>query len=311
MKRKILAAVLSASMVLTMLVGCGKGSDTSNTSDKATNTRAENQILFSGSSTIAPIMQGMASSYFEKYKTWNKVDSKLPDKNIQIYVSSGGSGQGTAALIDGTTDFGMVARDVKPEEKKKIKDEKEYQIGIDALTIAVNPKNPIVNKMKNFTKQQIVDLFSGKYAKWSDLDASLPNKDVVVITRDLNGGAHEVFQQKIMGDAQVTSKCIQASTMSELVSDIINNEYAIGYASYGVANQNKGKVVPISVDGVSATEANITSGKYPIQRPLLLVVSGKLSDEESAFMKYVQGAEGQKTVSSLGFIPMGEADCCS
>ena len=35
--------------------------------------------------------------------------------------------------------FGMVARSVKDEEKKAIKDEKEYQVGIDALNNRCKP----------------------------------------------------------------------------------------------------------------------------------------------------------------------------
>ena len=46
-----------------------------------------------------------------------------------------------------------------------------------------------------------------------------------------------------MGDTEVKSDAIQASSMGELVQDIIDNPYAIGYASFGVANQNAGKVV--------------------------------------------------------------------
>ncbi len=40
------------------------------------------------------------------------------------------------AVIDGTADFGLVAREVKDSEKAKIKDYNEIKVGIDALTIA-------------------------------------------------------------------------------------------------------------------------------------------------------------------------------
>ena len=92
------------------------------------------------------------------------------------------------AVIDGTSTFGMVARSVKDEEKEAIKDEKEYQVGIDALTIAVNPENPVTGVLDDLSTEQIVSLFSGKYATWKDLDPSLPDEKVVVITRDINGG---------------------------------------------------------------------------------------------------------------------------
>ena len=139
----------------------------------------------------------------------------------------------------------------------------------------------------DLTKDEIVKIFSGEYANWSDLDPSLPEKEIVVITRDISGGAHEVFQEKIMGDAQVKPEAIQAASMGALVQKIIDNEYAIGYASFGVVNQNEGKVTPLKVDGVEATEENIISGDYIIQRPLILIASGELSAENQAFMEYV------------------------
>ena len=156
----------------------------------------------------------------------------------------------------------MVARSVKDEEKEAIKDEKEYQVGIDALTIAVNPENPVTGVLDDLSTEQIVSLFSGKYATWKDLDPSLPDEKVVVITRDINGGAHEVFQKNIMGDTEVSSEAIQASSMGELVQDIIDNKYAIGYASFGVANQNAGKVVTLKVNGVEPTKENIIDGSW-------------------------------------------------
>ena len=297
MKKRFLSIALTLAMVSSMAVGCGSSKSDSADSKKEEGAKTEasadtesNQILFNGSSTLAPVITSMATTFFDTYGTWDAYDSSLPKEDIAIYVSAGGSGQGTKAVIDGTATFGMVARSVKDEEKEAIKDEKEYQVGIDALD--------------NLTTEQIVGLFSGEYATWKDLDSSLPDEEVVVITRDINGGAHEVFQKNIMGDTEVKADAIQASSMGELVQDIIDNQYAIGYASFGVANQNEGKVTPLKVNGVAATKENILDGSYIIQRPLLLVGSGDPTDVQQAFLDYVLGDEGQKTVEDMGFIPM-------
>ncbi len=146
--------------------------------------------------------------------------------------------------------------------------------------------------------------FFDTYGTWKAYDSSLPDEEVVVITRDINGGAHEVFQKNIMGDTEVKSDAIQASSMGELVQDIIDNPYAIGYASFGVANQNAGKVVTMKVNGVEPTKENIINGSYIIQRPLLLVGSGEPTAIQQAFLDVVLGDEGQKTVEDMGFIPM-------
>lgn len=305
----MISALLIGAMAVSMAAGCGQNdtNDTNGASAGAEKTTAQedsNQILFNGSSTLAPVITSIATDFFDTYKTWNAYDSSLPEEDIAIYVSAGGSGQGTKSIIDGTSTFGMVARSVKDEEKEAIKDEKEYQVGIDALTIAVNPENPVTSIMDDLSTEQIVALFSGEYKTWHDMDASLPAEDVVVITRDINGGAHEVFQKNIMGDTEVKADAIQASSMGELVQNIIDNKYAIGYASFGVANQNAGKVVAMKVNGVEPTKENILNGSYIIQRPLLLVGSGEPTAVQQAFLDVVLGEEGQKTVEEMGFIPM-------
>jgi len=202
MKKRFLSIALTLAMVSSMAVGCGSSKSDSADSKKEESAKTEasadtesNQILFNGSSTLAPVITSIATDFFDTYGTWDAYDSSLPKEDIAIYVSAGGSGQGTKAVIDGTSTFGMVARSVKDEEKEAIKDEKEYQVGIDALTIAVNPENPVTGVLDDLSTEQIVSLFSGKYATWKDLDPSLPDEKVVVITRDINGGAHEVFQK--------------------------------------------------------------------------------------------------------------------
>ena len=263
------------------------------------------QVSFSGSSTLAPVIAKISTDFIEKYETWDKVDSTLPNKNITIFVSAGGSGAGVKAVLDHVADFGMLARDIKDSEKAKIKDMKAYTLGIDALCVAVNPENEVIKlKGGNLSKDEIIKIFSGEYKKWSDLDKSLPNDEIVVVTRDLGGGAHEVFQKKIMKDVKVSKNVIQSPSMGALVSKIIENKNAIGYASFGITNQNKGKLIPLNVDGVEPIVKNIVDGKYYISRPLIIVKSGDLSKSEQIFVDVLNSAEGQKTIEKMGFIPV-------
>ena len=261
------------------------------------------QILFNGSSTLAPVMASISTNFIEGFVTWDKAHATFPEKNIAIYVSAGGSGQGVKSVIDKTSDFGMVARTVKDSEKEKLPQLQEFKVGIDALTLGVNPNNPVLSVMDDLAKDEIVKIFSGEYKTWKDLDSSLPDKEIIVVTRDIGGGAHEVFQSKIMGDVDVKADAIQAPSMGALVTKIIENEYAIGYASFGVVNQNAGKVSTIKVDGVEATQENIVNGSYIIQRPLIAIINGELSAPQQVFMDYVMSDEGMAVVESMGFVP--------
>ncbi|WP_044470677.1 phosphate ABC transporter substrate-binding protein [Mannheimia massilioguelmaensis] len=262
------------------------------------------QISFSGSSTLAPVIAKISTDFIEKHVTWDKVDPTLPNKNITIFVSAGGSGAGVKAVLDKVANFGMLAREIKESEKQKVKDLEAYTLGIDALTIAVNPENQVVKaKNGNLTKDEIIKIFSGEYKKWSDLDKSLPSEDIVVVTRDFGGGAHEVFQTKVMKDVKVTKDVIQAPSMGALVAKIIENKNAIGYASFGVSNQNKGKLTALKVDNIAPSAENIISGKYYISRPLIIMKSGKLSKTEQIFLNDIYSEKGKATIEKMGFIP--------
>lgn len=248
---KFFSLLLVSTMIFS---GCAiKTSDVKNKTEnkESKDDKLNYQISFSGSSTLAPVISKISTNFIEKNETWDKVDSSLAKENITIYVSAGGSGAGVKAVLDNVANFGMLARDIKDTEKEKIKDLQSFTLGLDALTISVNPKNKVIEAKKgNLTKEEIVKIFSGEFKKWSDVDPSLPNEDIVVVTRDLGGGAHEVFQKKIMKDVKVRSDAIQAPTMGALVAKIIENPNAIGYASFGIANQNKGKLIPLKVDNV-------------------------------------------------------------
>ena len=262
--------------------------------------------MFCGSTSAYPIISSLASSFTDQYEMWNKVDASFPEKNVSIYVAPGGSGVGVSALEEGTCDFGMVARTLKDSEKEKLGDYKEYEIAKDALTVSVNAENPIVGTVDDMSTDTIRKIFAGEITTWDQVDASLPAEQIQVYIRDLSGGAYEVFQKSVMGDSKVTDAATQSASMTELATNIANNKWAIGYAGFGAynkANANGTKLVAMKVDGVEATEANIVSGDYKIQRPVMFVGVGEPTDSEQAFIDYIYSDAGIKAIESNGYIP--------
>lgn len=80
-------------------------------------------------------MSSLASSFTEKYETWDKVDASFPKENISIYVAPGGSGVGVKAAVDGTADFGMLARDIKDKEVESLgKNYKSFEVAKNAFS---------------------------------------------------------------------------------------------------------------------------------------------------------------------------------
>lgn len=304
MKRRI-SLLLCIVLIFSLgLAGCGKSDQSSSETGGEKDAEFKAQITFNGSSTLAPVMSAIATDFIEEYTTWNNVDSDFPEENIAIYVSAGGSGAGAKAVIEGTSDFGMLARGIKDDEKEKIGDMKDFTLGIDALTISINPENPLYTMVDDLSSQEIKKIFSGEYKYWDEVDERLDHNEIVVVIRDLGGGAHGVFQNSVMGDTQVREDAIQAPSMGALVTKIIENKDAIGYASFGMVNQNEGKLIPLKVDGVEPTKENIVDGSYKISRPLIVVKKGELTPEQKAFMDIVTSEKGSEIIEKMGFVPV-------
>lgn len=276
------------------LYGCGD--------NKKSSSDFKSEISFDGSSSLAPIIASIGNKFMEEYGTCDKVNSNLPNEKISIFVASAGSGAGVKSILDNTANFGMLARKIRDSEKEKMKNYKEFMVAYDALTVSVNSKNPIVKIKDNLDTKTIRNIFSGEYKFWSDVDVSLPKKEIVVIIRDLSGGAYEVFQESIMGDTQISANAIQSPSMGALGTKIAENENAIGYASYGVYNQNKDKLFALKVDGIEPTKENILNGSYKIQRPLMFIKNSELSDNENEFVNYIFSDLGKQIVNENGYI---------
>lgn len=252
-------------------------------------------------------MSSLASSFTEEYVTWDQVDATFPNTNISIYVAPGGSGVGASAAIDGTADFGMLARDIKDSEIKALGDDyQSFVVAKDALTVSVNADNPVCGVMDDMSTEMIRQIFAGEITTWDQVDASLPAEGINVYIRDLSGGAYEVFQKAVMGDREVTASATQSASMTELATNIAGDPWGIGYAGFGAynkANASGQVLTAMKVDGVEASEENILSGDYTIQRPVMFVTGEEITPSEQAFIDYVFSQTGYDVVEANGYIP--------
>ena len=315
MKKRIISALLMTTLSVSLLFGCGSSNteteDTSSTSENTEEASDESgfqsSIMFCGSTSLYPIISSLASSFTEDYETWDQVDSSFPADNISIYVAPGGSGVGVSAALDGTADFGMLARDIKDEEKEALGDGyQEFIVARDALTVSVNAENPICDLMDDMETETIRQIFAGEFTTWDEVDSSLPSEGINVYIRDLSGGAYEVFQKSVMGDSEVTAAATQSASMTELATNIANDPWGIGYAGFGAYNKANadGQVLfAMKVDGIEANEENIISGEYTIQRPVMFVTGSEINESEQAFIDYIFSQTGFDVVEENGYIP--------
>lgn len=298
-----MSRILIVVLIVMMVLGAGGCLSKASVEEQVGTVGKIGQIIITGSPTLGQVIAQLVVEYTECYGTWDKVNNSFPVEDINIVINGGGTGAGIGAVLEKTANFGLISRNVSETERSCFANYRQYQLGLDALAIAVNPENEIHELKEGLTSVEIQKIFSGEYRNWGDLYSSLPTSEIVLVTRDVSGGAHEVFQENIMGEKEVSPNALQTPSMGALAAKIIENKNSIGYASYGVVNQNKDKLIPLPVDGVLPTEESIISGSYKLSRPILIISDGILKPQERALLNFLTSQKAMKVIAECGFVP--------
>ncbi|MBN1375322.1 MAG: substrate-binding domain-containing protein, partial [Dehalococcoidia bacterium] len=152
---------LAAVLLLSIVVGCASAPTTSTPATTTTTTPAlSGSFKIIGSNTVTPLSS-----------VWSENFMKVNQK-VSISVSGPGSGAGIAALIDSTTDICQASRLIKDKEidqaKAKGVNPKEIQVASDALSVIVNPSNPV----SELTTAQLSAIYTGKITNWKEVGGS-------------------------------------------------------------------------------------------------------------------------------------------
>ncbi|NPV80627.1 MAG: phosphate ABC transporter substrate-binding protein [Firmicutes bacterium] len=255
---------------------------------------AQQQLTLTGSTTVLPIAQRAAEVFMQK------------NRDANISVRGGGSGNGIAALIDGTTDIANASRFIEMSEVQKAVSKGIYpvphKIALDGIAIVVHPSNSI----RRLTIEQIKDIYTGKINNWKEVGG--PDRKIVVVSRDTSSGTYEVFGELVLKGAKVRADALMQASNGAVASTVAGTPGAIGYVGIGYLN-NKLKDLEVSKDGhewVKPSNATVISGDYPIARALFMFTNGWPTGLAAKFINFIQSPEGQKLVSEAGFVPLHE-----
>jgi phosphate transport system substrate-binding protein len=216
---------------------------------------------------------------------------------ISIYVDGGGTRTGIESLAEGKIDICTASRNPKPEEIQEFA--KEFgSIGIstliakDALSVYLNPKNPI----KNLTTEQLREIFTCKVTNWKQIGGNdLPIK---IIIRSTNSGTHLYFKEHVLQMEEYCDKAEIKSTTEEIVREVAVQENAIGYGGIGFNNG----IFHAMINNIEPTEENVRDEKYPISRYLMFMTLNTPSGISKKFIDWVLSQEGQDIIQKSGFI---------
>lgn len=286
--KKSVAIALSTVCMVGALVGCGSNSASSdNGNDSAKAEKLSGSITAAGSSALKPLVDDAADLFNEKY----------PDVNITI--DAGGSGEGLKQVSEGTVNIGN--SDVEAAEKL---DATKASALVDHKVCVVTMA-PIVNKdvtaggVKNLTKAQLTDIFTGKITNWKEVGGA--DEAIVLITRPESSGTRATFKKYALDDAsEASNKSMETDDSGVLLQNVKTTKGAIGYVALSYLVSNPG-VDTVSIDGVEPTLENTYAGKYPVWTYEHMYTKGDADEVSQKFLDYIMSDEYGKKMESLGY----------
>ena len=300
-----LQSLILTSVSAAILVACGGGETTSNTT-KAENkaveaiTPAGNQdIRIVGSSTVYPFSTKVAQEF--KNKT-----------GYNVVVESTGSGGGHKLFCDGTgfdtPDVTNSSRRQKASEFAKcvengVEGVIEVKIGFDGIVVSNAIDSPSMNMTakdvylafaKNIPSDEQCTMVPNPYTKWNEINSALPAFKIEAYGPPPTSGTRDAFVEIGMERGAKEIPCLNALSKSDkkafktashtvredgfwidagendnaLVQTLINTPTAVGVFGYSFLDQNADKIKGAEVGGAAPTFENISSGDYPISRSL-------------------------------------------
>lgn len=245
---------------------------------------AENKLVITGSSTIAPLMAELAER-FEAHS------------GVQVDVQSGGSGRGIGDARQGLADFGMVSRALKADEQ----DLTGHLIGRDGIAMIVNSGNPVTA----LSDSQIVAIYTGEQKNWSALGGS--DAAITVVHKADGRSTQELFLKHFgLNNDQVQPDMVIGENQQGIKA-VASDVNAIGYVSIGTAIYEADAGAPLRLlplAGVPATLESVDQGHYPLSRELNLVSQGELSEAARELLDFITDPARAETYHDYYFLPV-------
>lgn len=272
---------------LAVVAGAAAGQSFAQSSGASAKKQLSGRLTVTGSSTVAPLVAEIGKRF------------EVRNPGVRVDVQSGGSSRGIADARSGLADIGMVSRALKPEEQ----DLQSFAIARDGIGMIVHRDNPV----RALTDQQIVDIYTGKIADWSEVGGRAG--PITVVNKAEGRSTLELFLHYF----KLTSSQIKAHVVigdnQQGIKTVAGNPGAIGYVSIGTAEVEGARGTPIRllpIGTVDATVENIRNGSFPLARPLNLVTRAEPAGLAKAFIDFARSGEVHDLVEAQFFVPLAK-----
>jgi phosphate transport system substrate-binding protein len=290
------ARTVSTLTLALLLAACGGREQRPATASGESKPAADTKPLtIKGSDTMVILGQRLAEEYMVK------------NAGSVVQVNGGGSGTGIAALINGTVDLAQSSREMKEDEKQKVKQNRgsevvEQAVALDGLGVFINSANPV----QHLTMAQLKDIFQGKITNWNQLGG--PTAQIVLYGRESSSGTYDYFREHVLGKEDFSPRVQTLQGTAAVINAVGQDRNGIGYG--GIAYAKNVKALAIAAEGkppVAPSEATVADGTYPLSRKLFFYYAQNAPERVTKFVQWSLTPEAQALVTKVGYFPLTKA----
>ena len=287
--KKVFVTLLSLTMVMSLLAGCGSNEAATDDTASEDNQDAQTELSGSVSTNGSTSMESVIGALGEQFM--------MDNQGVTVTYDATGSGTGIEAAKNGTCDIGLSSRALKDEETAGLVG---TTVALDGIAIIVNADS----KVADLTVDQIAQIFTGAITDWSEVGGDAGT--ISCIGREAGSGTRDGFES-ITGTEDTCVLAQELTSTGAVIEAVKGNPNAIGYASLSAVEGQEG-IKALTVGGVACTEETVLDGSYEIQRPFVLVTKEgtELSAQAQAFFDFATSTAANDLIKNAGAVPVAQ-----
>jgi len=275
----------------------------------------QQSIKVVGSSTVYPFTTVVAERFGK--------DTKYSTPIVESTGTGGGMKLFCAGIDINSPSVTNASRAIKGKEVKLCEKNGvsfiEFKVGNDGIAFANSVKGPKINVTKEQLWQAMA-LEGSHPKKWSDIDPSLPNYNIKIMTPPPTSGTRDAWNSLVMKkgcpkdilEAKGKKVCYQmredggvievGENDTLLINKMVGDREMFAIFGFSYLDSSRDKVLAAKIEGSEISLDSIQSYEYPIARPLFIYFKKEHMDIIPGLEKFMKTYISKKAMGPRGYL---------
>ena len=275
----------------------------------------QQSIKVVGSSTVYPFTTVVAERFGK--------DTKYGTPIVESTGTGGGMKLFCAGIDINSPSVTNASRAIKGKEVKLCEKNGvsfiEFKVGNDGIAFANSVKGPKINVTKEQLWQAMA-LEGSHPKKWSDIDPSLPNYNIKIMTPPPTSGTRDAWNSLVMKkgcpkdilEAKGKKVCYQmredggvievGENDTLLINKMVGDREMFAIFGFSYLDSSRDKVQAAKIEGSEISLDSIQSYEYPIARPLFIYFKKEHMDIIPGLEKFMKTYISKKAMGPRGYL---------